>query len=362
MERATSASYGEEPLKVSWRPRRSQPVITMVLGIALGGALGWLAIRGIQWDVVAGTLQSVEARWLLAALLTLLMAFYLRALRWRLLLITEDVSIKRLLVVQCVGTGANNFTPVRLLSEPLQFGILTLRDGLRGGAVLATMVVGRIMDLSSNVLIIGFGLLIFPLLHPSLPYLASAVALSALAIAVLTGLGIGGTRWRRASRLPLLSAFAVAGEAMRSRPQHVASAFGLTLLYWALIGGTGWMVAQGVGITAPLAVMVIIVIAAFMFGTTLPGLPLVSGTFHFASVTLLGLLDVEREVAFSYAVLHHLVLFLPPTLFAVVVLPREGVSSLAKARQMVQQWQEHRKIIAGGDDPVSPPDHSLRLP
>jgi len=205
--------------------------------------------------------------------------------------------------------------------------------------------VERILDLSSNVLIIGFSLIIASSPENFSAYLNGTAAFSAAGIVLLLGVGLLATRWGKSQKLPLLAAFRPALEALSSQRKQVAWAFGLTLIYWILVGVTGWMVARSLEMNVTFPSILMVVLVAFIFGTLVPGLPLVSGTFHFASVTLLGYWGVDREIALSYAVLHHFVLFLPPTLIAIIVLPREGLASVGKIRFMFKEWQANRHPI-----------------
>lgn len=329
-------------MRSQWTAWRSGTFIPVGLGIVIGSCLGWLAITGIEWDLVENYVKSTSPQWLIGALLVLAIGFYLRALRWKVLFVTENITTGRLLLVQCAGAGANTFAPIRLLSEPVQFGILTLRDNLRSGSVVATMGVERILDLSSNVLIIGSCLAITSSPESFSASLSVTAAFCVIGIVLLLGVGFLGARWRKVRKLPFLAAFGPALEALNSQRTQVTWSFGLTLIYWILVGLTGWMIARALDMNVTFPSILMVVLVAFIFGTLAPGLPIVSGTFHFASVTLLGFWGVDREIAISYAMLHHLVLFLPPTLVAVIALPREGLASVGKIRLLFKDWQAHR--------------------
>ncbi|MDE2766225.1 MAG: hypothetical protein OXI25_07350, partial [Chloroflexota bacterium] len=56
--------------------------------------------------------------------------------------------------------------------------------------------------------------------------------------------------------------------------------------------------------------------------------------------------DVPQDTALAYAIVLHLTLFLPPILIAAVVLPREGMGSLAALRERRRQAEERAKEAA----------------
>ena len=325
--------------------RRGRPSRRALLGqagllavaLGLGLALGWLAVRDVAWGQVADQVQGASVPMLAAALALNLLGLYLRAVRWRLVLPDVDVSTARLFLVQQAGAGLNNLSPVRMFSEPIQFGLLVLRDRLPGGAIALTLGVGRSMDLLVHGLIIGIGLALYPPLRPFVPYILPAVAISVLGVGLWFALGTGAARLRFMQRLPFGAAFEDARRSLATQPQRVAASMAITLLSWVLTGLSGWATLEALGGGLDLLVVIVVVQASLFFALSLPGLPTAAGTFHFAAVILLSLWNVAGDVAFSYALIQHAIVFLPPTIVAAVVLPREGLASLrALRRHMVR--------------------------
>ena len=117
------------------------------LGAGLGLLLGWLASRGVDWDQVGGALKDFPPGLVVLALAVVLLSMYLRAVRWWLMWTTARVSPLRLFWIENATLGVNNISPIRAMDEVLTFGILTVRDRLPGGTVIATMMMSRIQDL-----------------------------------------------------------------------------------------------------------------------------------------------------------------------------------------------------------------------
>ena len=305
----------------------------LAVALGLGLALGWLSIRGVAWGQVADRVQGASVPMLAAALALNLLGLYLRAVRWRIVLTGVDVSTARLFLVQQAGAGLNNLSPVRMFSEPIQFGLLVLRDRLPGGGVALTLGVGRSMDLLSHGLIIGIGLALYPPLRPFVPYILPAVAISVLGLGLWFALGTGAARLRFMRRLPFGTAFADTRRSMATQPYRVAASMALTLISWVLTGLSGWATLEALGGGLDVLVIIVVVQASLWFALSLPGLPAAAGTFHFAAVVLLSLWDVTGELALSYALIQHVIVFLPPTIIAAIVLPREGLASLRALRR-----------------------------
>ncbi len=305
----------------------------LAVALALGLTLGWLSIRGVAWGEVAEQVWDASVPLLVLALVLNLLGLYLRALRWRILLTGDDVSTERLFLVQQAGAGLNNLSPVRMFSEPIQFGLLVLRDRLPGGAIALTLGVGRSMDLLTHGLVIGVGLALYPPLRPFVPYILPAVAISVFGVLLWVALGTGAARLRFMQRLPFSTAFADAWRTMATHPQRVVGSMALTVVSWVLTGLSGWLTLEALGGGLDVLVVIVVVQVSLLFALSVPGLPTAAGTFHFAAVVLLSLWDVSGEVALSYALIQHVIVFLPPTIVAAVVLPREGLASLRALRR-----------------------------
>lgn len=332
-------------------PRRALLGQTGLLAVALGLglALGWLAVRDVAWGQVADRVQGASVPMLAAALALNLLGLYLRAVRWRIVLPDVDVSTARLFLVQQAGAGLNNLSPVRMFSEPIQFGLLVLRDRLPGGAVALTLGVGRSMDLLSHGLIIGVGLVLYPPLRPFVPYILPAVAISVLGVGLWFALGTGAARLRLMQRLPFSTAFGDARRTMAAHPYRVVASMALTLVSWALTGLSGWATLEALGGGLDVLVIIVVVQASLFFALSVPGLPAAAGTFHFAAVVLLSIWDVTGELALSYALIQHVIVFLPPTILAAVVLPREGLASLRGLRRHLLRVRATRERSTPAD-------------
>ena len=126
-------------------------------------------------------------------------------------------------------------------------------------------------------------------------------------------------------------------------------AFLLSLFQAVLIGLSGWMVAQATHISLSMPTMIVITLGITFFSSTVPGLPMALGTFEFAAVSMLALWGVDREQAIAFALILHAVLFVPPIIFAMFFLPREGLLS---ARELKSLTVRTRKEISSAGSTI----------
>ena len=142
-----------------------------------------------------------------------------------------------------------------------------------------------------------------------------------------------GTAWF--SRVPFLESFSQAVRDLERERMRLAVSGAMSIAYWLLIGITAWILASSIQLSLTPITATIVIMGTIFFATAVPAAPSAIGTFEFAVVYVLGLFGVDRESSFGFAVIMHAVFFLPPTIIALVFLPREGIGSIGKLRSLM---------------------------
>ena len=304
------------------------------LGLAASVGLGWLTVRGLDWGAVLDSLEGVSAPHVTLAFLVFIFACVLRAFRWQLLFTDERISLLRLFIVQNEGIGLNNLVPVRIASEATQLAVLSLRDGVRWATAMATLGMERVLDLVASTLILAAAFLFLPEeMKRFTPYVWGAIAISLAALASVRFLAWGGEALSFVHRISFLVTFTQAVSDLERQRSRLAASLTLSVLYWALVGFTAWIVAVSINVEISPIVATLVILISIFFATTVPGAPSAIGTFEFAVVYALSYFGMEREAGFGFAVITHAVFFLPSTIIAALFLPREGVGALRRLRQ-----------------------------
>ena len=303
-------------------------VVRVLLGLTISVALGWLAAKGLDWSSVGETMAEVSPLLILLSLAVFMLASCIRALRWKVLFVDEPVSVARLFVVQNEGLGLNNLLPVRIGGEAAQLAVLTLRDGLRPATTLATLGMERVLDAVVSTAILGIAFFLVPEMNSFAPYVWGAFGISLLALGAVRFISWGSEGLPLVRRFSFLAAFAEAVRDLERERARLAMSLLLSIIYWLLIGLTAWVAAQSVGLSITPTTATLVILGTIFFATAIPAAPAAIGLFEFAVVYTLHFFGVEREAGFGFAVVIHAVLFLPPTLIAVVFLPHEGVGSM----------------------------------
>ena len=303
---------------------RTLKTTRVFIAVGLSVGLGWITVRGVDWGLAIDNLSDASLPLLTVALFIFMAAALLRAIRWRLLFLDERPSVARLFIVQHEGLGLGNIMPVRIASELTQLWILTTRDGVKPSTAVAAIGMERVVDLISSSSILALALILIPGMRPLAPYVWVTIF---LAVAVIIGIKVfewGGGVLQ--SRIPFIGSLANSLISLTSDRILLTKSLVLSLGYWVLVGTSAWVVAIAVDLPVSPVMATLVIIGTIFFATTVPAAPSAIGSFHFAVVHILGLIDIDKSDAFPFAVIIHLLFFIPPTILAAIFLPREGFS------------------------------------
>jgi len=269
-------------------------------------------------------LSRADPLFFVLALGSILLTTWAKGIRWRLLFYPGQArfSIRDCVAALLAGQLANNVLPARL-GDLLRVYLLGERGGASNVFSLATIVVEKAMD--SVLLLLLIALLAVRMPMP--PWLArSSLLLSGLLGILLALLLMVANQRRRIvqvldgwiarhSSLGFLRVIQHLAEASGElRALHngwvQAQLWGWSLLIWLIAILTNalvfWSLHQSFDPLAPP-----LLLAVLMSGAILPTSPLQLGVFHYLCIITLSLFGVAQSTALGYAVLLHLVVYLP---------------------------------------------------
>jgi uncharacterized protein (TIRG00374 family) len=296
-------------------------------GLAVAGLFLALLVRGVNWGEVRRILAGAEW-WLLAAGLAALTAdLTARIARWWLMLRAVEPGLSfRACVRPFLGSLAlNNTVPLRAGDVVRVFGF---RRALRAPAahLAGTLMLERMLDLLVLLAILFAGLLgtshVFP---PAFTIAAAAAGLVTLsALVALTVFPQAITRalqalvarvFRGRSWVPAVSrtvAQVTSALALLRAPGRAAGLLSLSLLAWLLEGAVFACVAWSLDLPVPwLAPW--LALGAATLATLLPSSPGYVGTFDYFAALGLAAYGAPAAGATAFALLTHLMLWLPVT-------------------------------------------------
>ncbi len=137
--------------------------------VVSGSALTWF-LWGVDWPALAQALADVRLPWVFLAALILLGEFFIRAVRWQVLLrpLGTQVRLRDLFAAQVIGAATNILLPLRAgeVAKPL---VVARRSGHPLAAVVATAVMERVYDLLGMVFVLVLMVLVLPGGETALP-------------------------------------------------------------------------------------------------------------------------------------------------------------------------------------------------
>ena len=342
-----------EKQRTQWRSH-----LRTLLGVLLSLVFLVLAFRDVQLDVLASTLRQMNLPLLGAAVLVEVATFWAIAFRWRCFFASSEAPVVgRLFQILNIAQLVNALLPAKL--GPLVRAYLAGRGESSGVAYALTTVVGeKVVEVLSLLLV---AVAVLPLVSLS-EWLGPTTGVSAILFLVALGLMIWvafrrdvAAGWlqvllRRWPRLLNFTQSALSALDIWRSGRTVLAVVGWSVLIWGITVLLNQLLLWGLGIQVPPVVAVLLLIV-LQIGVRLPSSPGSIGVFHYLCVVTLSLFGVERSVALGYAVILHLVMYLPPSLLGLVYLGRSGYS-LNRLRQVADTVPAQSRTPAeGGERP-----------
>ncbi len=292
---------------------RARLISRGVLGIVISVVAMWFALRGVDLQAALDVVATASPAWLVAMLACNITDISMRGWRWqRLVWPVKVVPFLRMLRYLLIGYLANNVLPARL-GELLRSHYLGDREAISRTTALGTVVVERVIDTTSVVLIAAVAILVLSVKG----VLVNAVLVGAAFAGILVvGLGVllfahrlpGADRLTAAvERFPQVRRLATRlreGLAVAARPRTLAEAIALSLAAWAASVGA-WLVAgQAIGLELSVGQAGLLA-AGVALATAIPSGPGYVGTFELAAVTVGAAIGVPADAAFALALIVH---------------------------------------------------------
>lgn len=305
----------------------------------------WWAMRGVDFHAAWQAAASASPLLLLLAVLTATATFVVRVPRWRQLLRTDDgrpLAAGPAWHGIAIGFMANNVLPFRA-GELLRAWAVTRLAAARFTSALSSVLVERVFD---GLLLTA--LLALALISPTIPPdtrigdtllsdLATRVGIACVAVLLAASLTVAMPA--RAERLirrlvpwpglaerlaGMMHGIAAGLDAMKS-PGRLGLVVVWSAAVWLTNAAAMWLAALAFGLHLDFSALLLLQ-TVLAFGVAVPSTPGFVGVFEFIIVTVLGVLGVERDLAFAYAVTYHVTTWIPITALGLLSVLRTPIS------------------------------------
>jgi uncharacterized protein (TIRG00374 family) len=296
---------------------------------------------------VARQIRGANFPLLLLAAATATSIFWLRAVRWRIILspVAEGLPLAPLWRSTVIGMMVSNVVPARMGEFARAYALTREIPRVPFSTAFASIAVDRAFD-AVVLLLLMFGAMFDPAFPQdariggrpaahllggwgTLLILGFAVTLYSLVFFPARIISIFEWFARRvaprfeARGRELLVTFASGLGVLRS-PRRFAAVFFWTVLHWVINGVAFWFAFNAVGVRVPPSAALFLQ-GLIGLGVALPSSPGFFGVFEKVSEAGLGIYGVPKSLAISWAIGFHLVSFIPVTVIGVIYFARLGL-------------------------------------
>jgi len=309
---------------------KNGPDIKFWLGIGVSALFMFLLFRKIDFQQLASALRMVDFRFIIAAVGVTFSSYFLRAVRWHYLLIPEKpIPLTTLYPATVIGYMANNVLPARL-GEFVRAYVLAQREGMETPTVFASLVIDRLFDGFTVILILLATLFSLQLPHEmaeaGTALRAGGIITFMLYCVVMFFLFLLKRRTVKTLSfvrlllkpfpenlsgkvIPLLGSF-IAGIRLSARGVHVFALLFSSLMIWVCCVVSVDLVLRGFDVRLPITASMFILVL-LVFAVMVPASPGFIGTYHYACFKGLSIFGVGESTAVSIALVMHGVSFFP---------------------------------------------------
>lgn len=304
----------------------------------------YLALRKISLNDLISGFSNARYWPLLPCAAIVILAHILRAIRWRLIILpVRSAALGHLFSALMIGYVVNSFTPAHL-GELVRSYVLGKREGIPVIAVLASVVVERVIDIFSLLALMLLAVFLYPfpswVTKSGCLMLAGSITLLLVLVMLrcYPGPSLRYLAWasrflpgRLGNRLSEAGEGFISGIVPLKNWLDYLKVVVLSAAIWLCYGiifhlclfafdfnityGTTWLTS--------LLLLVITTIAVVV-----PSSPGYVGTYHYLCQLTLAMFAVPAGQALSFAAVVHIVNFLPVTLVGIFCARREGMTVL----------------------------------
>lgn len=322
--------------------------VKIILGLLISVGFLFLAFRQLDFQQMKQAFSIAKYWLLIPSIVILFTSHWLRSYRWQFLLNPiKRVPVGNLFSALLIGYAANTILPAHL-GEFLRAYVIGRKRDIPISSSLATIVVERIIDVLSIVLIMAFTLVIYPFPDwvKKSGYIMFAFALALFIFLLLMKIYTETTmKFIRTLMKPfpqsikgrvenLSRSFLDGLKPMKSKLDYViifVLSISIWLCYWAVLYINFYTFNlvhdYSIGATAGLVILVITTISVVV-----PSSPGYIGTYHWLCQISLELFKVPRAVGLTYAIVVHAINFFPVFLAGFIVAWKEGIK-LSKVKR-----------------------------
>jgi len=343
-------------------------------GVLVSVVCLYFALKDVPYDKFVDAFRQADYRTLPLIWLILFLFYWLKAIRWRLMLRpVKEVSTGEAFKPVLIGFAFNNVLPAHL-GEFVRVFVFSRQQNVKATAVLSTVVLERVFDIIAILFFFTLGLTALGKEAEGMSsdvsdvVQATAWTLAGLVVVAIVGAIVFLIWTQPFVRLfeGMLAKLPFVPESIRGKVCHIleAGAEGLSslkswpllgqilvnsLVQWSLNGLLMYLSLQAFGIEVSfLATCLLLGVVAF--GVTIPSSPGYFGVINILFVAVInertfGVIDEAGVVAASFY--YHIGMYIPVTLLGMWYFNQTGlsVSRIAEQKEIVEESETENELL-----------------
>ena len=306
----------------------------------------WLVVRDVDLERLRQALGAADGRWVFVAVLLLIVTFFGRVQRWRVVLRPIEYRGPAIIAAQLIGQVLNFLLPFRV-GDVARSMMLSREPNSSFERVLGSVAIEKAWDWIALTVMLLLVVLTTPLPDWLIGPIQSAGVIAALILIGFGSIAFAPPRvaargaqlleratrwlpqhWRSAVAVRLRRLFASL-EALR-KPATLGQAALWSLIIWSLGILTNFAVIRAFGVESWPAALLLM--AVLMVGTALPPSIAAVGIFEGLTILALGTFNVPTETALAIGLTLHVLVFVPQTLIAAILVAAQPATTNALKR------------------------------
>ncbi|MFH1784736.1 MAG: lysylphosphatidylglycerol synthase transmembrane domain-containing protein [bacterium] len=312
-------------------------IIQFIVGILISVVFLYMVLRSVNFSEVLKALGRARYLYVLYAMLLTVAAFYTRSIRWKYLLHQEKkLKQQNLFAATCVGLMSNNILPFRL-GDFVQSYFLGRKENMSRTYIFSTVMLERLFDLLMLLAFFGGASLIssFPVEVKGILFVTIAGFVGIVAVVIFMLYGekvesiisafIGCFSERMKTKISGWMNSFISGFQVIKSAKALIRIISLSVIGWILNVMILWLVFIAFGIDRPFPVITI-VLTIILISVMIPSSPGYIGTWEYFGVFAMGLFGIDKNLAFSCVLVHHMTQYIPLLVLGLFFIAREGMS------------------------------------
>lgn len=314
----------------------------VVIGLLISLVFLFLAFRKVDFSKMYQAFVDANYWFILLGVGVIIFSHWVRAVRWGVLLQpVRRVKISSLFDALMIGYMFNVFLPAHL-GEFVRAYVLGKKNPVPASAVFGTIVIERIIDVFTLLLIMALTIVVFP--FPE--WVRTSGYISFVFIGILFVILLLMKKYRDATKVLIKKAEKFFPEKFTRKFEellfsfldgvvplkhwyHYITVFLLSVLMWAAYAFIFQLVFYAFDFTSLYSLpwySVLVLLVVTTISILVPSSPGYVGTYHYLCQLALGLFLVPKGPALSFAVIMHGINILPVLVLGLIILSLEGMS------------------------------------